>query len=224
MINALKIFFHETPTTYLTFFHNSEHCYEDRPSLFKPMLREENKGDDEMFKRPVFYWFNDSWHSNMPESREKYLYFFVKNPKKENISLRNRCGSGDFDSLYQNYVSFKNELLSRNLLDIYKNGNGYIEPPILMSFSDIEPDLVLMFANGKDRQGVVVKPEQYKGTVITFFDDNFVPIPFINIPEIVEIVPKIKQSFPFVIPEKRSSKYIYEDWLPMITEKGGTWL
>jgi len=208
---------------YITFFHNSQYNYFQVPSLFQPKLREDNKLKN---LRPAFYWFNDRWHSHLPKYREKYFYLFVKNPREDNIRFRSRHIEPDFNGLYAHYAEYLKERSQKNLSDLFKNGNHkeYCEPSILMSFSDIEPDLVLSIKHYTDRCGRVVKPKEYQGMRVCLFDKEFFPIKFINIPEIVKIIPKIKESYPFLSPETKDGEYLYEDWTPLITEKMGMWI
>src|SRR5438105_1247988 len=113
--------------TALTFFHNSQYNYQEIPSLFKPRLREENKREN---LRPVFYWFNDHWHSNFPSMREKYFYLFVKNPKEDNIQFRSRHEGNDFNGLYAHYDEYLKERSKKDLAELYHTGkwSEYSEP------------------------------------------------------------------------------------------------
>jgi len=178
--------------------------------------------------RPVFYWFCDIWHSNLPDFRSKYFYLFVKNPKDDNIKLRARHEGLDFHGLYtwyEKYLKKRNEKKFNMLFHSSKgNWGNYCEPSILMSFSNTEPDFVLHFEKEHNRFGLMVKPKEYQGTKIYLFNKNFYPIKFTDIPEIIGIIPKIKMSYPFLTPKLVNGKYIYEDWNLMVTEKMGSWL
>ncbi len=206
---------------YITFFHNSDYDYEAFPALFKPMQRRENRKKP---TRPVFYWFSNSWHSNFPNIRNKYFYLFVKNPKLDNFKLRSRHSGLDFNGLYSFYEKY---LEKRKLLDLeklYKDfKGGYYEPSILMSFSEVVPDLVVTFPNDKDTRGIILKPKKLEGEKIDLLTKNYRPLNFIDIPEIVSAVPKIKRSYPFIQPKKIDGRYYYKDWLPM-PGKAGFWL
>lgn len=208
----------------LTFFHNSTYNWLEKPEHFNPRLREGNKAQD---SRPAFYWFNDIWHSNFPNTRENYFYLFVKNPRLDKIEFRSRHGDGGFNDLFTYYSSYLQQRIERNLSNLYGSKDwvgDYCEPAILMSFSTIEPDLVLHFDNPEDKSGTVIKPEGHLGKKVALFDEKFWPIKFTDNPEIVEIVPQITNSLPFVYPEKINGNYDYEDWVPMLTVKSGTWL
>lgn len=214
---------------YVTFFHNSDYHWKKTPTLFQPLLREENKVKP---IRPVFYWFNDMFHDHLPHL-DKYFYLFVKNPKKDKIYLRARHEGYDFNGLCKHqYDYYYKERAGKDLGSYYKNpgvkGN-YYQPSVIMSFSNKDPDLVIKFAEDEkkckyEKYGTVLYPESHKGTVIYLFDENYYPIKFTDIPEIVNIVPKINFSYPFLTPKKVNGKYVYEDWVPMITEKMGTWI
>lgn len=211
---------------YLTFFHNSLHHWKTKPSLFKPMLRGEN-----LIKpsRPAFYWFNDKFHSNF-SSVEHYFYLFVKNPKKDKIAFRPRHVGLDFNGLCVNqYDQYQEERKAKDISKYFLNHDykNYSEPSIIMSFDEIEPDIVIEFADKPikdEKYGTIIFPDSHKGLKISLFDQNCYPIKFTNIPEIVDIVPKINFSYPFLIPDKVDGKYVYDDWLPMITERMGSWL
>lgn len=188
---------------YIVFFHHSDEHIE----VFNPRdpALLEHRGD-----RPLFYWFSDRYHSLYGNnSREGYFYLFFKHPPTDNIEIRARHEGLGFDSLYRAYLE-------------HKNGDAS-EPGILMSFSKITPDLVLKY-NEKLDAHIIVNPKSHKGQVIRLFDDNNKPIPFNQIREIIQAVPQLKNSHPFIEPGVENGKYIYDDWQPMITERMGVWL
>lgn len=189
---------------YLTFFHNSDNYIEE----FSPK--------DNV--RPSFYWFGDRYFHHMGITyRYKYFYLFLKNPKKDGIRFRERYEGLGFNSLYSHYLKYKKERDQNFQNGIYNWLSP--EPAILMSFSKITPDLILEFEDERPNSAVVVKPEVYKNLRITLFDNNNMPIQFTDIPEIVQILPKITHSFPFVEPKQDKGEYIYKDWLPIVTEQ-----
>lgn len=207
MVNAHKNHKHLHPelkdynmsNIYISFFHHSDNYIEE----FSPQ-------DD---VRPSFYWFGDRYYNHMGTTyRYKYFYLFLKNPKKSGLRFRERYEGFGFNSLYSRYLKYKKER-DQNLQ------KGSPEAPILLSFSKITPDLILEFEDESSNSGVIIKPEGYRGLKITLFDNNNMPIQFTDIPEIVQILPKITHSLPFVEPKKEKDQYIYEDWLPMVTEK-----
>lgn len=188
----------ETEKKYLTFFHNSDHQYDDyfNRELFRPRLREENRAED---LRPVFYWFSDSWHSTFPGSRDRFFYLFVKNPKESNIQLRSRHEGHDFHGLYSDYLVYLEERKTKDLSKLYgqRDHNHYCEPSILMSFSDVTPDLMAKYDEEKDIY-VILRPESHRFQTFDLFDENKVPIPFNKIKEIASVVPNINFSHPFI--------------------------
>lgn len=184
--------------TYITFFHNSKYNHEEVPSLFNPLLREVNKVGRVI---PTFYWVNDSWFSNFPMIREKYLYIFVKSLVDEDIDFTMRGDSkGNMDSLPMHHKNYVQNRKRMNLSRLFRDGNykGYCEPPILTSFSKIEPDAVIEFSNKRDKCGIIFKPETCRGTEVEFFDRGFKPVRFVDIPELVDALPNMTKSFPFV--------------------------
>ena len=51
------------------------------------------------------------------------------------------------------------------------------------------------------------------------------PIRLTDIPELVALIPDMKDCLPFKeISPDSDGKYHYDNWLPMITETNGTWL
>ena len=207
---------------YLTFFHISDYNWEETPALFDPMLRDDNKIKP---SSPTFYWFNDRYHNHMAWV-STYLYLFIKNPKQDQIRFRTKHNGGDFNGICVDlYEKHFVERVGKNLGNWYKkdgkSGYGCCEPGIMTSFSKVEPDLVIKFSGTHERFGVVVKPDSHKGITVCLFDSKHAPIKFTDIPEIVDIVPKINYSYPFLIPKKVEDKYVYEDWLSMIIDRKG---
>lgn len=196
---------------YLTFFHCSD-IYLEQFSSREP-------------GRPTFFWYSDVFHThNLPRKTNWYKFFnlFVKNPRKDNIALRARHDIGDFHSLHQHFVNYDNERIAK--LTDWMTGKEYIEPGIIMSYSSITPDLTAEFENDTSPFCVVVKPDKYKGLRIRLMDDNRVPIHFLKIPELIEIVPPIVQSHPFIEAKQADRLFIYEDWMPIVTDMNGTWI
>lgn len=196
---------------YITFFHNSEIYTE----VFNP------KEDG----RPTFYWFGNQYHNhyNITNHKyDKYFYLFVKNPKADGIELRARHKGYDFNGLYDHFLSYKKERAKQYAKGIYDWLSP--EPGILMSFGAIIPNLIAKFDDDTTKTCTVIKPAQYKGVRFALFDENNIPISFMEVPEICEMLPNIKSSYPFVEPKKINGKYIYGDWEPMITEKMGMWI
>ncbi len=191
---------------FITFFHTSPHHIQ----LFFP----------QHIKRPIFYWFGDCYHDLFgKDHRAEYFYLFVKNPKKDNIAFRSRTEEMGFDGLYKQYLNYR-----REREEIYQKGaTKYTEPAILMSFSKIIPDLALKY-DQKEKTYIVIAPIEYEGTKINLHDEKGRPKNFLDIPEILKIIPNIKNSHPFIDMMENDGKYTYEDWIPMITEKMGNWI
>lgn len=172
---------------YITFFHNSDNYIEK----FTPK--------DEV--RPSFYWFGDRYYNHYSiTTRFKYFYLFVKNPKKDGIELRERYEGLGFNSLYSRFLKYKKEREQNLQKGIYNWLSP--EPGIIMSFSVIVPDLIAKFDDDIAKTCTVIKPAQYEGVRFALFDKNNVPISFIDVPEICEILPNIISSYPFVEPKK----------------------
>jgi len=93
-----------------------------------------------------------------------------------------------------------------------------------MSFSRIVPDLIGKWDSGGSDTFTIIKPDKFKDVKVTVWDKDIRAKKFIDIPKIVEIVPKIKQAFPFGEPKKKGGEYFYEYWRTMIIKKRGSWL
>jgi len=180
-------------------------------------------------KRPNFYWYTDRFVSHIGTS--KYIYIFVVNPKEDNVELRCRTEPFDFDALHKGWLYFRD----------YKDGKHpdkhYAESGIAMSFSKITP-VVTLQATGNEKDGMkldyeIIKPSKRfsKNKVVRLFKEPYSeiykdkPLRFCDIPTIAELIPDIDNVFPFrQVKRSQSGKYEYEDWLPMQTHSGGTWL
>ncbi len=190
---------------YLTFFHNSDNYI----LLFRAQGKPENK---DSLVRPSFFWFNDSWFTHNVGGMEKYFYLFVQNPKEKDISFRSRHEGSGFHGLYSHYVDYLKE---RDVL--------YVEPSILVSFSDIIPDIIAEY-NKATGYHIIDRPLTHQGVKFKLLDDNGAPRTFTEIPEIVSILPKVNNALPFVEPDLTNGVYTYEDFNKFETETDGYWL
>lgn len=162
-------------------------------------------------KRPLFYWYGDRLFDYYGQS--KYVHLCMINPKKQNIALRSRTNTQDFDGLHRDFLAYLDFLNGRTDLK-------YAETGIAMSFDPIKPTVVLK-ATGKGKYKFV-RPKRFLANSFTVLDDQEKPIPFIQIPELAEYV---HDTLPIrkILPDS-NGKYSYGDWLPMVTEKDGVWL
>ena len=191
---------------YLFFFHNSD----EYVLLFRAQGKPENK---EKLVRPTFYWFSDSYHSHIPNYRYKYFYLFVKNPRLENILFESGRDGYDFHTMFAHYLEFLKERNKKGLYDKYT-----YEPSILMSFSDIIPDLIARYDKATGYH-TIDRPLTHQGVKFRLFDDNGIPRAFNAIEEIVSAVPHINNSLPFVETERVDGVYTYEDFNQCGTDK-----
>lgn len=204
--------------TKLLLFHNSDEIH----YTFKP--RDNN--------RPMFYWYSDRFASNLGTA--DHLHIFIVDPIGDNIELRSRSTSQDFDGLHKHFLHFRD----------FKDGKHpklfYDEPGIAMSFSVLVPDIILkVHPRDKDIPSFlhqtyeIVHPSSHATTDAyiklfhspydELYKDN--PIRFNEIPEILDLIPDINSIMPFrdIAPDK-DGKYYYDQWNPMTTHKQGTWL
>lgn len=186
-------------------FHNSDWLYY---SLFPDTT-----------ERPFFYWYSDRHHTHL--NLTEYVYLFAIDPKKDNIQLRSRTDTQDFDGLHKYFKDYQREIALKD----------NVEPGIVMSFSELKPAITLQSMatpeniNDKRIPYRVILPEHLRGLEINFYDKNGKPIPFNDIPQFKTMFPYIDEYLPIkeISPDK-SGAYGYEQWDPMITEKNGIWL
>ena len=187
---------------YITFFHHSDKYIE----VFDPCdpKVEARRG----YNRPMFYWFYDKYYHYWGDDyKDKYFYIFVKKPSKDVIFFEylRRGRYPDFHKLWLQYLKRKEE---------EKTGCFTAEPPILISFSVIEPDLIAEYDKERDMY-FVLKPsrrDKSEKVYLSFHDRDKKPVSFLDIGALVDLLPQIKYSVPFQQPLEIDGKYIYHDW------------
>lgn len=201
----------------LLLIHNSDMLFE----TLKPANNE----------RPNFFWYTDRFCSHQGTS--KYLYIFAVDPVKDNVELRCRSNTRDFDSLHKDFLHYR-DYCEGKLSEV-----KYSETGIAMSFSELKPIIVLQarsYGSGKadwlQTEFEIIKPHKpFKKRVISLFeapyDELFAgkPIKFTDIPELAALLPDIGNILPFKgIDLDENGTYHIDNWLPMATHAGGTWL
>lgn len=178
-------------------------------------------------KRPNFYWYTDRFVSHI--GTFKYIYIFVVNPKEDNVELRCRAEPFDFDALHKGYLHFKEYHEGKH--PHYKMN---IETGIAMSFSKLTPTVILR-AVGDEEDSMkldyeIIKPSGKK-TIVRLFKEPYSeiykdkPLRFSDVPELADLIPNINDVLPIkVIKPNSQGRYAYNDWLPMTSHSGGTWL
>ena len=204
--------------TKIVLFHNSEEIHH----TFKPR-------DD---SRPMFYWYSDRFASH--DGTTNYLHLLVIDPDKDNVELRSRSSTQDFDGLHRQFLHFKN----------FKDGKYselfYDEPGIVMSFSTMTPTIILKTHSQDDdtpsflqQTYEIVYPSHLATTdaYIKLFNKPYDelysddPIPFNKIPELVNAIPGINEMLPFQsIAVREDGKYHYDQWRSMTLHPLRTWL
>lgn len=181
-------------------------------------------------ERPNFYWYTDRFVSHIGTS--KYIYIFVINPREDNVELRCRAEPFDFDALHKGYLHFKEYHEGKH--PQYKIN---IETGIAMSFSKLIPTVILR-ATGDEDDGLkldyeIIKPSKRygKNNVVRLFKEPYseiykdIPLRFSDIPELAKLIPNIEDVLPFKhIEPNEGGQYLYDDWLPMTSHSGSTWL
>lgn len=147
--------------------------------------------------RQNMFWFHDSFYSHVSiDKQDRYLHIFVRNPSTENFSFETRQGFQDFEEMYYFFKENKEKLHAA-----YHKKIGFpiaLNPPILFSYDTFIPDLILDFKVWGANVAEIIFPEKYRGIHCRLFDETHIPIPFIEIPEIVNILPQIKEAYPCI--------------------------
>lgn len=183
-------------------------------------------------ERPLFYWYTDRFVHF--DGTWKYMYILTINPKEDNIHVRSRSNGLGFNYLHKDFLSYKKWR---------EGGSGdnsdWVESGIVMSFDEIKPAVTLMARSyGSSRPSylqtdyeIITPMKPFTKRVIKLFDgpynDDFdaKPIRFTDIPELVDLIPDMKNMLPFkeINPDKNGNHH-YEDWLPMVTKLNGIWI
>ncbi len=144
-----------------------------------------------------FYWFHDGFYSHCAiDNQDRYLHLFVRNPMEDGISFFERSGLQNFDELVQSFRENKEKLMAA-----YHKEIGFAlacNPPILLSTDILVPDIILDFKEPGADTAEIISPEALKGTICRLFDSAHIPIPFIEIPELVSVIPLIKNAYPCI--------------------------
>lgn len=182
--------------------------------------------------RPMFYWYSDRFASH--DGTTNYLHLFVIDPDKDNVELRSRTDTQDFDALHRQFLHFKD----------YKQGKYpelfYDEPGIVMSFSTMTPTIILKTHSRDDdtpsflQQTYEIVYPSHLATTDAYiklfhkpydelYSDN--PIPFNEIPALVNAIPDINSVLPLQhVDAEKDGKYYYGHWKPMSSHPPRTWL
>lgn len=169
-------------------------------------------------KRPMFYWFNDSYHSHVLGDKPayKYMYLFIVKPG-DDVGLFTRHGKGDFASLWADYTNSLKECSSDSVRGIKHNP----EPGIVLSFSKMTPVLIGQFA------------DDYTLTIINRVIDPEVSFSLIEsgqfrrfseISELVRLCPDIITSVPIVNPQSNEIQHPEAFWAADNANEGRFWL
>lgn len=195
------------------------------PNLFETMRPPDPK-------RPLFYWYTDRFVHF--DGTWQYMYIFAIDPKKDNLRVRARAGDLEFDDLHKGFLHYKKWREGG-----YPDELKYAESGILMSFDEMKPVVTLMarsYGSSKPEwqqtdYEIVTPMKPFTKRVIKLFEAPYTsdfdakPIKFTDIPELVDLIPDMEDMLPFKqIEPDADGKYHYDGWLPMITEKKGTWI
>jgi hypothetical protein len=147
---------------------------------------------------PNFYWFHDSFYSHFSIAKQdRYLHLFIRNPYKDKINFSFMQDNKSWEEACMWYLNNK-----KPLAESYK-GNGtsplFFNPPILRTDDILVPDLIFEFPTDGANEATIIHPAEHTGISCKLFTDQHVPIPFNQIPEIVYLLPQIKEALPFIL-------------------------
>lgn len=170
-------------------------------------------------KRPVFYWFNDCYHSHiygdMPGA--DYMYFFIANPAKSDAKLFTRHGTGDFASMWADYSQYLEVRKENEKKGIKK----YLEPAIVYSFSELKPAVVGKFMDGFTLWAKTL--DESKEATFSLIENGKLRR-FDEIPELLDLLPVISSAVPIVEPTSEQIVDPSSFWPADTANQGRMWL
>lgn len=146
--------------------------------------------------QPKFYWFTDRYFDQLTfgnYSAYKYLFFFVRKLEDNKINLFFR-GYINLEDALNRFSKFKK--WAENKIEEVKNESFYEEPPILLSSSKIEPNLIAKY-NEKAKDFFIIYPAKYKGEKLNLFNPSGFAKNFLDT-RLLDLIPQIKKAFPFI--------------------------
>jgi hypothetical protein len=170
-------------------------------------------------KRPIFYWFNDCYHSHIygDSPGADYMYFFIVNPSVTNKKFFTRHGSGDFASMWADYSRY---LIARTEND--KHGiKKYLEPGIVYSFCEMVPAVVGKFTDGFNLWAKTIDESKEATFSLT---ENGKFRRFDEIPELDSLLPGITNSVPILHPSTEGISDPSSFWIADTVNEGRFWL
>lgn len=189
-------------------------------------------------ERPLFYWYTDRFVSF--QGTQKYIYLFLIEPRKDGIEVRSRSSFLNFDMLHKNFLHYKGWCEGKHpeWCTCGKTNRVYEESGVVMTFNELRPDLTLMARSygsslpyDQQTDFEIIQPHKpFTKRTIKLFDAPYNNINlarrirFIDIPEIVDLLPDLADSLPYKDIEPDSDGiYHYDQWLPMVHENEGSW-
>lgn len=146
-----------------------------------------------------FFWLYESFHSHFSiKKQDRFLHLFVRNPNSINFPYFR--GGRNWSEVADYYF-----LTKKGKDKNYETGLIFLipEPPVLRSSDTLIPDLIFDFEVDGALVAKIIYPEKYSGIRCKLFTDDHIPIPFVDVPEIVAIIPHITQAFPSIsLPNK----------------------
>lgn len=189
--------------------------------------------------RPLFLWYADRWCHY--QGSDKYLYFFLIDPKRDGIELRARSWPSGFDMMHKNMLHYKGWCEGNHLEWCQCKEQGdtkYEEAGIATTFDAIKPTVTLIarsYGSSLDeekqiRYEIVTPYKPFTKRVINLFEGPYEepwmskPLRFADIPELVELMPSLPDALPFKdIKRDEEGMYHYDEWLEISNPPPGIW-
>mgnify|MGYP003342106496 FL=1 len=104
--------------------------------------------------RPFFAWFGDRFYE-LTAIGSPYVYFFLVNPRRDNVRFDSRPYHGGFHGLYATYLQRRTEFEDR---PTYSRWRG--EPPFTVTYDRMMPSLCLKYSSER-RSYLVMAPNAF---------------------------------------------------------------
>lgn len=173
--------------------------------LFHHSDRPRSWSDDFQTNQQCFCWFSDRFHE-LSYIGSQYIYFFLVNPRRDNIRLVSRPFWGGFHGLYSGYLHRRETFENEPTFDRWNT-----EPPFISTYSKLIPNLGAKF-NEKTEEYTILFPQEHAGKKFRLFDQYRHRQPFNTIPMLTEALPGLIDAYPYVNPPLHEGHYWFPDW------------
>lgn len=188
------------PTSEILLFHHSD--------------KVRNWTDDYEPSQQAFFWFSDRFHE-LTAIGSEFIYFFLVNPKRDNVALSSRPYAGGFHGLFATYKQRREEFDDPPK---HSNNRWHTEPAFVSSYSQLIPSLGARFDAATETYTILF-PKKHAGKQFRLFDKERRRRTFIEVPELVASLPGIINAYPFVLPPIVNNQYFFPDWVDEHSER-----